>query len=106
MVLSGHAVARHRVVLMTGKHPGHAIVRNNRAMRSLGEPEQRRCRRRSDDRRTAGSGGTSGAFGKWGLGNTGSTGNPTKQGFNRFFGYNCQSHAPAPPAILWSNNQK
>jgi len=34
-----------------------------------------------------------GAFGKWGLGEVGSEGDPLKQGFDRFFGYNCQRHA-------------
>ncbi|NIP92825.1 MAG: sulfatase-like hydrolase/transferase, partial [Akkermansiaceae bacterium] len=34
-----------------------------------------------------------GAFGKWGLGNPGSEGDPIKQGFDRFFGYNCQRNA-------------
>jgi arylsulfatase len=34
-----------------------------------------------------------GAFGKWGLGEVGSTGDPLNQGFDRFFGYNCQRHA-------------
>ena len=34
-----------------------------------------------------------GAFGKWGLGEVGSTGDPLDQGFDRFFGYNCQRHA-------------
>ena len=34
-----------------------------------------------------------GAFGKWGLGPSGSTGSPIKQGFDRYFGYNCQRNA-------------
>ena len=103
---SGNAVcAPSRCVLMTGKHPGHAIVRNNKAMKpegqhpipaneiTIGELLQK-------------EGYVTGAFGKWGLGNTWSSGNPTKQGFNRFFGYNCQGHAHSYyPATLWSNNE-
>jgi arylsulfatase len=34
-----------------------------------------------------------GCFGKWGLGEPGSSGDPLKQGFDRFYGYNCQRHA-------------
>ena len=49
----------------------------------------------------------SGAFGKWGLGNIWSEGNPNEQGFEKFFGYNCQAHAHSYyPATLWDNDQK
>ena len=34
-----------------------------------------------------------GAFGKWGLGGPGTEGDPMNQGFDRFYGYNCQRHA-------------
>ena len=103
---SGNAVcAPSRCVLMTGKHPGHAIVRNNKAMKPEGQHPI------PDSEVTIGEllqkeGYVTGAFGKWGLGNTWSAGNPTKQGFNRFFGYNCQGHAHSYyPATLWSNNE-
>jgi arylsulfatase len=33
------------------------------------------------------------AIGKWGLGKTGSEGDPNRQGFDLFFGFNCQRHA-------------
>jgi arylsulfatase A len=36
------------------------------------------------------AGYTTGAFGKWGLGFPGSEGDPNNQGFDEFFGYNCQ----------------
>ncbi|HIG81258.1 MAG TPA: N-acetylgalactosamine-6-sulfatase, partial [Verrucomicrobiales bacterium] len=91
---------------MTGKHPGHAIVRSNKSMKpegqfpipasevTIGELLQK-------------EGYVTGAFGKWGLGNVWSEGNPTKQGFNRFFGYNCQAHAHSYyPATLWSDNER
>jgi arylsulfatase A-like enzyme len=103
----GNAVcAPSRCVLMTGKHPGHAIVRSNKSMKpegqfpipasevTIGELLQK-------------EGYVTGAFGKWGLGNVWSEGNPTKQGFNRFFGYNCQAHAHSYyPATLWSDNER
>jgi len=108
---SGNAVcAPSRCVLMTGKHPGHAIVRNNRSMKRFGEPEGQHPLPASEmtiAELLQQNGYTCGAFGKWGLGNTGSEGNPTRQGFNRFFGYNCQSHAHSLyPATLWSDNRK
>lgn len=108
---TGNAVcAPSRCVLMTGKHPGHAEVRNNRAMQRFGEPEGQHpisAEAVTIAELLKKEGYTTGAFGKWGLGNTGSTGNPTKQGFDRFFGYNCQSHAHSYyPETLWSDNQK
>ena len=46
-----------------------------------------------------------GAFGKWGLGPPGSEGDPLRQGFERFFGYNCQAVAHNYyPTTLWSNS--
>ena len=106
---SGNAVcAPSRCVLMTGKHPGHAEVRNNRSMISLGEPEGQHpipAEEVTIAELLGEEGYTSGIFGKWGLGNMQSTGNPMKQGFDRFFGYNCQGHAHSYyPATLWSDN--
>lgn len=106
---SGSAVcAPSRCVLMTGKHPGHATVRNNVAMRTRGEPEGQFPLPAAEPTIASllsEAGYKCGAFGKWGLGNTQSTGNPLKKGFHRFFGYNCQGHAHTYyPATLWSDN--
>jgi arylsulfatase A-like enzyme len=47
---------------------------------------------------------TLGAFGKWGLGGVGTTGDPNRQGFDQFYGYNCQAVAHNYyPTHLWSN---
>lgn len=48
-----------------------------------------------------------GAFGKWGLGPSNSTGSPIKQGFHRYYGYNCQrnAHSYYPP-FLDSNERE
>lgn len=103
---SGNAVcAPSRCVLMTGKHPGHARVRDNRSMKPEGQfpltPEDRTL---AELLQTEGY--ACGAFGKWGLGNTESTGNPNRKGFDRFFGYNCQAHAHSYyPATLWSDGE-
>jgi arylsulfatase A-like enzyme len=48
-----------------------------------------------------------GAFGKWGLGYIDTEGDPNSQGFDEFFGYNCQSLAHNYyPDHLWHNHEK
>ena len=50
---------------------------------------------------------TLGGFGKWGLGPMGSTGDPLKQGFDRWYGYNCQAVAHNfYPTHLWDNDKQ
>src|SRR5690349_2888298 len=81
-----------RCCLMTGKHGGHAWVRNNREVKPEGQPPV-----------PAGEvmlgellhrqGYATAAIGKWGLGFPGSEADPIKRGFDLFFGYNCQRHA-------------
>jgi arylsulfatase len=107
---SGHNVcAPSRCVLMTGKHPGHAYIRENRG--GMG-PD-----REGQEPVPAGEltlpltlkklGYTLGVFGKWGLGPVGSTGDPLKQGVDRFFGFNCQAVAHNfYPTHLWDNDKK
>lgn len=104
---SGNAVcAPSRCVLMTGKHPGTAIVRNNRAMRPEGQypiPDSEVTMAEL----LVKEGYVCGAFGKWGLGNIWSEGDPNDQGFERFFGYNCQGHAHSfYPAYLRSDDRE
>ena len=104
---SGNAVcAPSRCVLMTGKHPGFATVRNNKAIKPEGQfPIE--AEEVTIAELLSAEGYACGSFGKWGLGNTWSDGNPLKQGFDRFFGYNCQAHAHSYyPATLWSNDEK
>ncbi len=103
---SGNAVcAPSRCVLMTGKHPGHAVVRDNRSTPPEGQWPI------PDSEVTIAElleelGYVSGAFGKWGLGGPESTGRPMVQGFDRFFGYNCQAHAHSYyPSYLWNDEQ-
>lgn len=103
---SGNAVcAPSRCVLMTGRHPGHATVRDNASV----QPEGQHPLFASDvtvAELLKAQGYACGAFGKWGLGNVWSDGNPNKQGFDRFFGYNCQAHAHSYyPATLWSDGE-
>jgi arylsulfatase A len=96
-----------RCSLMSGKHPGHAYIRNNRG--GVGEGGE------GQEPVPAGEltlpltlkqlGYALGGFGKWGLGPVGSSGDPNKQGFDLFFGYNCQAVAHNYyPTSLWSND--
>ncbi len=95
-----------RCVLLTGKHSGHAYIRNNQEVKPEGQlpiPE--------NEITTAellkSEGYTTAAIGKWGLGFPGSTGDPLNQGFDLFFGYNCQRQAHNYyPGYLWKNDQK
>ena len=85
-----------RCSLMTGKHGGHAYVRDNY---EIGEWESHRGQLPLKNEAVTiaeilkKSGYKTGAFGKWGMGEVGSSGDPLNQGFDRFFGYNCQRHA-------------
>ena len=104
---SGNAVcAPSRCVLMTGHHPGHAEIRNNSEVRPEGQRALSQATVTLADVLAA-EGYATGAFGKWGLGAPASTGDPLRQGFQRFFGYNCQRHAHSYyPAYLWDNAQR
>ncbi|MEM0897775.1 MAG: arylsulfatase [Verrucomicrobiota bacterium] len=93
-----------RCVLMTGKHLGHAEIRDNgRSGNGREFPGQRPI---SAEAVTIAevlqdAGYATGGFGKWGLGPTDSSGSPIRQGFDRFYGYNCQrnAHSFYPPFL-------
>ena len=90
---SGNAVcAPSRCVLMTGKHPGHAAIRNNREIQPEGN-EPLPAGTVTVAALLKQNGYATAAIGKWGLGPPDSEGDPSKQGFDRFFGYKCQRHA-------------
>ena len=104
---SGNAVcAPSRCVLLTGKHPGHAWIRNNREVQPEGQPPIPESEITLAELMHA-QGYATGAFGKWGLGFPGSEGDPLKQGFDRSYGYNCQRHAHnSYPTYLWDNDRR
>ena len=95
-----------RCCLMTGKHPGHATIRDNREVKPEGqhpigrdEPSLARMFK-AKNYATA-------AMGKWGLGMFGSEGDPLTHGFDAFFGYNCQRHAHYfYPEYLYRNDRR
>jgi arylsulfatase A len=95
-----------RASLMTGLHTGHSPIRGNRSMEPEGQyplPENTV----TFPMLLQQAGYNTGAFGKWGLGPPESTGEPTKKGFNNFYGYICQSLAHNYyPAYVWNNRQK
>jgi arylsulfatase A len=92
--------------LMTGKHPGHAYVRNNREIKPEGQ-EPLPTATTTLSRLLKKGGYATGGFGKWGLGGPGSTGEPLKQGIDRWFGYYCQAVAHNHyPTSLWDNDRK
>ena len=93
-----------RCTLMTGQHLGHAEIRSNRDSGNgriyPGQfPITEQIVTIAEVLKQAGY--TTGAFGKWGLGPSNTTGSPIKQGFDRYFGYNCQrnAHSYYPPFL-------
>lgn len=106
---SGHNVcAPSRCVLMTGKHPGHAHIRDNRGgLKGSEGQEPVPAGELTLPLTLKALGYRLGGFGKWGLGPVGSSGDPLQQGFDRFFGYNCQAVAHnSYPKHLWDNDQR
>ncbi|HEY6167308.1 MAG TPA: arylsulfatase [Verrucomicrobiae bacterium] len=106
---SGNAVcAPSRCVLMTGKHPGHAFIRNNVQYRKDAEGQYPiPADTVTLPKLLKAQGYVTGGFGKWGLGGPDTTGEPLKQGFDRWFGYNCQGVAHNfYPTYLWDNDQQ
>ena len=97
-----------RCVLMTGRHTGHATVRGNSGPKHAdGSPSLAQTLHGEDFTIAAmlKKGGYSTALvGKWGLGEIGSGGEPTRRGFDYFFGYLNQNHAHNYyPAFLTRN---
>lgn len=95
-----------RSTLLTGLHTGHTPIRGNKEVRPEGQwplPDSTYTLAEllKDD------GYVTGAFGKWGLGYPNSQGDPLKQGFDEFYGYNCQRLAHNYyPYHLWDNDKK
>ncbi len=116
---SGNAVcAPSRCVLMTGLNPGHAFIRDNRGVADTARVKKEGGRPENEGQFPipavtytlaeffADRGYATGGFGKWGLGGPNTTGEPLKQGFKRWFGYNCQGVAHNfYPVYLWDNDK-
>lgn len=104
---SGTSVcAPSRAALMTGMHTGHTPVRGNFEIKPEGQfPMPDSSFTIAELFRSKGY--ATGGFGKWGLGYPGSEGDPMRQGFDRFYGYNCQRQAHNFfPDHLWSDGNR
>jgi arylsulfatase A len=95
-----------RSCLMTGQHTGHTPVRGNKGWEPEGNwPLPADSYTIAEMLKTKGY--VTGAFGKWGLGYIETEGDPNSQGFDEFYGYNCQSLAHNYyPDHLWYNHNK
>ena len=106
-----------RCVLMTGMHSGHAQIRANDEMAYRGAimnydsmyvhpglegQYPLKAYTMTLGRMMQQAGYVTGCFGKWGLGAPGTEGTPNKQGFDSFYGYNCQrqAHSYYPPFCI------
>ncbi len=111
-----------RYMFLMGKHPGHARIRANDEWGDRGDvwdyakavedPNLEGQRPILSSSYTIGemlqeAGYTTALVGKWGLGAPLSEGIPTLNGFDLFYGYNCQRQAhQLYPRHLWKNEQK
>lgn len=114
--------ASSRCGLLTGLNMGHAHIRGNDEWLEKGDVWN--YEKASGDPHLEGQrpipanavtipgllkqqGYATGCFGKWGIGAPYSEGVPEKQGFDIFFGYNCQRQAHSYfPNHLWRNDQR
>lgn len=111
-----------RCVLLTGKHSGHAVIRGNDEWPERGkvwdcaavcaDPALEGQRPMPAATATIGkllqaAGYRTACVGKWGLGAPGTEGEPNRQGFDFFFGYNCQRQAHTYyPRHLYRNRER
>lgn len=95
-----------RSSLMTGLHTGHTPIRGNKGWEPEGQwPLPATSVTIAEVLKAKGY--VSGAYGKWGLGFIDTEGDPNSQGFDEFFGFNCQSLAHNYyPDHLWHNHEK
>ena len=111
-----------RYIFLTGQHSGHAFIRGNDEWAERGDvwnyekasldPFLEGQRPMPANTITLGkklkeAGYQTGMFGKWGLGAPESESIPNLQGFDSFYGYNCQRQAHnLYPSHLWDNTEK
>lgn len=111
-----------RYMLLTGKHSGHARIRGNDEWaergdvwnyeKSVNDPNLEGQRPILNSTETLGeimqkAGYKTGIVGKWGLGAPLTEGIPAKNGFDFFYGYNCQRQEhQLYPCHLWENEER
>jgi len=107
---SGNSLcAPSRCVLLSGKHPGHAYIRDNRG--GFGREDEGQEPVPAGELRLPLTlkklGYATGGFGKWDLGHVGTSGDPARQGFDVFYGFKCHAFAHNYyPSHLWSNDTR
>jgi arylsulfatase A-like enzyme len=87
-----------RAVLMTGLHVGHVSVRGNAGPKAVSDLVSTGPQTLAHNEVTVAemlkkAGYATGLIGKWGIGELGTGSEPTKRGFDSFFGYLNQTHA-------------
>ena len=101
MYTGSSVCAPSRTSLMSGKHTGHTSVRGNRPDQLLGDDEYTIGKVFKD------AGYTTGAIGKWGIGHPPPPDDPSKKGFDYFYGYLNMYHAHNfYPEYLYENGEK
>ena len=95
-----------RTSLMTGLHMGHSPIRANREAQPEGQkPLPAGTVTVAQILKSAGY--ATACVGKWGMGMFDTPGSPLKNGFDHFFGYNCQRHAHSYfPKYLYRDDQR
>jgi arylsulfatase A len=95
-----------RCGILTGLNMGHAYIRDNKEVQPEGQlpiPDSEVTIAEQLKR----GGYTTACMGKWGLGPVGSSGDPIKQGFDFFYGDNCQRVAHNHyPDHVWKNDER
>ena len=95
-----------RTSLMTGMHMGHSPIRANREVQPEGQ-KPLPAGTVTVAQVLKGAGYSTACVGKWGMGMFDTTGSPLKNGFDHFFGYNCQRHAHSYfPTYLYNDDQR
>ena len=95
-----------RTSLITGLHTGHSPIRANREIQPEGQkPLPAGTVTVAQILKSAGY--ATACVGKWGMGMFDTTGSPLKNGFDHFFGYNCQRHAHSYfPTYLYNDDKR
>lgn len=100
-----------RCMLLTGKHGGKSYIRGNHELGGFGDDEERGQLPLADSVVTIAEmlkskGYATAVIGKWGLGMNNTEGEPTRQGFDYYYGYLDQKQAHNYyPTHLWENGQ-